>query len=97
MNQCIIDIDVHSISVAKEVVQVAQNFLIGSHKEHSQIVMLALLELMHRQVVRETLIGNEITYLAIAVACDILDCSKFIGALSQPTQRYHREHLVDGP
>ena len=92
-----VDVDVHGISVAKEVVQVAQDFLIGSHEEHSQVVVLSVLEGMHWQVVRESLVRDEVAYLAVAVAGDVLDGGKAVGALVESSQRHHGEHLVDCP
>ena len=92
-----IDIDVHSISVAKQVVKVAQNLLIGTHEENTQVVVLALLKSVHRQEMRESLVRDKVAYLTIAVASDILQGGETVGALVEATQRNHGEHLVDSP
>ena len=49
-------VDVHGIGVTKQIVQVTQNLLICTHKKHSEIVVLALAQIVNRQRMRETLL-----------------------------------------
>ena len=92
-----VDVDVHGVSVAEEVVQVAQDFLIGSHEKDAQIVVLAVLEFVHWQGVCHALRRDEVGDFAVAVAGDVLYRRAAVGLFVEPLQRHHREHLVDGP
>ena len=92
-----IDIDVHSVGVAKEVVHVAQNLLISTHEEHAQIVGFSFLECVHWQAVSDALGRDEVGNLAVAVAGDVLHCCTAGGLLVEALQWHHGEHLVDSP
>ena len=88
---------VDSGRVAKEVVHITQNLLIGTHEEHAQIVGLVLLQRMDGQRVRVMTVGHETGNLAVAVAGDILQRGVTCGTLVQSLDRHDGEHLVDSP
>ena len=67
-----IHIDVHGIGVAKQVVHIAENFLVGTHQKHAEIVAFSLTEAVHRQRMRDAMGGGEVGYFAIAIASDVL-------------------------
>ena len=86
-----------SIGVAEEIVHVAQNLLIGTYEEHTEIVWLVLLQRMKRKNVADMAIGYEVGYLSVAVAGDVLQGGVAGRTLVQTLDRHDREELVDGP
>ena len=87
----------YGIRVAKEIMHITQDLLIGAYEEHTQIIGLILLQRMHRQRVGVVTVSNEIGYLAVRVAGDILDGSIAGGALIKSLNGHDGEELVDGP
>lgn len=67
--------DVGSIGVAEEIVHVAQNLLIGTNEEYTEIIWFVLLQWMKRKNVADMSVGNEVGNLSIAVAGDVLQGS----------------------
>ena len=86
-----------SIGVAEEIVHIAQNLLVGTYEEHTEIVWLVLLQWMERKYMPDMSVGYEIRYLAVAVAGDVLQGGVAGWALVQALDRNDREELVDGP
>ena len=86
-----------SIGVAEEIVHVAQNLLVGTYEEHTEIVWLVLLQWMKWENVADMTIGYEVGNLAVAVAGDVLQGSVAGRTLVQTLDRHDREELVDGP
>ena len=89
--------DVGCIGVAEEIVHIAQNLLVGTYEEHTEIVWLVLLQWMKWENVADMTIGYEVGYLAVAVAGDVLQGSVAGRTLVQALDRHDREELVDGP
>ena len=89
--------DVYSSGVAKQVVHVTKNFLIGTHQKDAQVVFLALLQRVHRQRVRVVAVGSEVGYLSVRVAGDILNGGITCRTLVQALDGHNGEYLVDGP
>ena len=89
--------DMRGIGVAKEIVHVAKDFLIGTHKEHTQIVVLRLLQLVDWQNVTDMARGHEVGNLAIRVASDVLQRGITGWPFVQTLYGYDGEQLVDGP
>ena len=88
----------HGVGVAEEVVHVAEDFLIGSGEEHSQIVGLALSHRgEHQEVGAASLHGYEVGYLSVGVACHVLQRGHACGLLVKARERHDGEELVDGP
>ena len=85
------------IGVAEKIVHVAQNLLIGTYKEYTEIVWLVLLQRMKWENVADMTVGYEVGYLSVAVAGDVLQGSVAGRALVQALDRHDREELVDGP
>ena len=87
----------YGIRVAKEIMHIAQYFLVGTYKEYTEVVGLILAQGVYGQGVRVVAIGYERGYLAITVAGDILNsgvtCRPFVKSLD----RHDGEELVDGP
>ena len=86
-----------SIGVAEKIVHIAQNLLVGTYEEHTEIVWLVLLQRMKRENVADMAIGYEVGNLAVAVAGDVLQGSVAGRTLVQTLDRHDREELVDGP
>ena len=63
--------DVGSIGVAEEIVHVAQNLLVGTNEEYTEIIWLVLLQWMKRKNVADMSVGNEVRNLSVAVAGDV--------------------------
>ena len=88
--------DVHRISVAKQVVQVAQDFLICAHEEHTYIIMLLVGEVVQRNGVRRGL-AHETGDFAVAVAGNVLQSGQMCRVFVKPLDGNDGEELVDGP
>ena len=65
-----VEIDVHRVRVAEQVVQVAEDFLIGADQERGQIIRLAV-ELMQPKRPLHVAAVDELIDLAVAVAGDV--------------------------
>ena len=83
--------------VAEQVVHVAKNLLIGSYKEYAQIVRLVLLQCMNGQRVGVVTIGNEVRYLSVGVAGNVLQGGVARRALVQTLKGKDGEKLVNSP
>ena len=83
-------IDVDRIGVAKQVVHVAENFLVGPYQEHPEEVLLSRLDLMHRHAVFDALLIHVMLDLAVGVAGQILQHGAAHRFLTQALQRNDR-------
>ena len=83
--------------VAKEIVHITKNLLIGSHEEHTEIIRFALAQGVNGQDMRVVAIGDEVGNLSVAVASDVLKRCTACGSLVEPLYRHNREELVDSP
>ena len=68
--------DMHRIGVAKQIVHIAEDFLICTHKEHTKIIRLAIFYRMDRQGVGEAVARYETVDFAVGVASDVLNRSR---------------------
>ena len=68
----ILDGNVYCIGVAKEVVHVAEDFLVGTDEEYAEIVVFVLLQSVDGQHVSIVPTGDEVGYFAVAVTGDVL-------------------------
>ena len=75
------NVDVYRIGVAEQVVHIAQDFLISTHEEDTQVIMLAGFELMDRQGVGNALGRDEVGQLAITVTSHVLKRGEACGTL----------------
>ena len=89
--------DVHGIGIAEEVVHVAEDFLVGPHEEHAEIVVFVFLHPVHRQHMSDVTTGHEVGNLSVAVAGDILQGGIACGSFGEPLYGHDGEELVDGP
>ena len=87
----------NSVSVAKEVVHVAQDFLISTHEEHTDVIVFAILHCVKGNVVRLLVMIYIRTDFTVRVAGDVLDRSASCGALIQTGDRHNGEELVNTP
>ena len=83
--------DVGSIGVAEEIVHVAQNLLVGTNEEYTEIIWLVLLQWMKRKNVADMSVGNEVGNLSVAVAGDVLQGSVAGRTLVQTLDRHDRD------
>ena len=89
--------DMDGVGVAEEVVHVAQDFLVGTHEEHADVVVFALADGMEREV-RSLLVVIDVGRdLAVAVAGDVLDGRRAGGFLREAFDGHDGEELVDAP
>ena len=88
--------DVYGVGVAKQVVEVAEDFLVGTHEENTDIIMLLVGEAMQRDGVLRRL-GDEVGDLAVAVAGDVLKGGQVGRVFVQTLDGDDGEELVDGP
>ena len=87
----------YGVGVAEEVMHVTQNLLIGTNKEHAEIIGLVLLECMNGQRVGIMTIRGEVGNLAIAVAGDVLNGGIAGGALVESLDGHDGKYLINGP
>ena len=87
----------YGIGIAEEVVHITEDFLVCSHKEHSEIVWLVLAHGVYGQDMRYVAVCHEVGYLAVAVAGDVLYRGAARRSLVESLQRNDREELVYGP
>ena len=87
----------HGIGVAEEVVQIAEDFLIGAGQEDAEDVVFAVAELVQLQTGTTLLVADEAIDLAIGIARDVLQRATTHRLLKQAMDRHDREELVDGP
>ena len=93
----VFDGDMHGIGVAEKVVHVTENLLISTHQEHAQIVGVVFPQRVDGQEMRDVPVGDEVGYLSVGVASDVLQCGTACGTLVQPLYRNDGEELVNGP
>ena len=89
-------VHVHGIGVAKQIVQVAQDFLIGADQERAQHVG-RVVERMKQHSPFDVASIDELVDLAIRVARDVGQHGGPCGTFVEPMDRQDREQLVDGP
>ena len=87
----------NGICVAKEVVHVAQNFLIRTYEEHTNVVVFAILHRVKRNVVRLLVVIDIRTDFTVRVTGNILNGSATRGTLIQTRNRHDGEELVNPP
>ena len=75
--------DMYGIGVAKEVVHVAQDFLIGSHQEHTYIIMFVQLDGVEWDIIGLLASVDVCCDAAIAVAGDVLECGASCGLFGE--------------
>ena len=87
----------YGVGVAEEVVHITEYLLVGSNEEYAEIVVFVLLDRVHRQHVCSLTVGDEVGYLAVAVAGDVLQRSVACWALVESLYGHDGEELVDSP
>ena len=78
----VVEADVHGVRVAEQVVQVAEDFLIGADQEHAEVIRLAV-EGVQRQRPLDVAAIDELVDLAVRVAGDVAEH----GVLRRPLVR----------
>ncbi len=87
----------HGIGIAKQVMKVTQDFLVGPDKEYPDIISVFLIDGVHRQIIGKISRGNEIVDFPVGVARYILQCGGSFRFFIQPLNGHDREYLVNGP
>ncbi len=87
----------HGVGIAEQVVEVAEDLLVGAGEEDAEHVGLAVPELVQLQTRRAVLLAHEAVDLAVGVAGDVLDRAPPHRLLIQPVDGHDREQLIDGP
>ena len=93
----VLDGDVDSGGVTKEVVHITQYLLIGPHEEDTQVILIVLPKRVDGKGMRVGAVGDKLGYLPIRVTSDILKGSIARGPFIQPLNGHDGEQLVDGP
>ena len=91
------DADGHDVGVPEQVVQVAEGFLIRAHKEHAEIIFIAVHKGMQIEGSAHTLRVDELVDAPVAVAGDIRNDRLAGREFRQAVHRHDREQLIDGP
>ena len=86
----------HGVGVAEEVVQVAEDLLVGAHQEHADVVRLPVRR-MQLEGVLDVALVDELVDLAVAVAGEVGEDAAPGGPLVQAVDRHHREELLHRP
>ena len=68
----LVEADVHGVGVAEQVVQVAEDLLVGADQEHAEVVRLAV-ERVQRQRLLDVAAVDELVDLAVGVAGDVAE------------------------
>ena len=92
----LVEADVHGVRVAEQVVQVAEDLLVGADQEHAEVVRLAV-DGVQRQRPLDVAAVDELIDLAVRVAGDVAEHGVVRRRLVQPVDRHHREQLLDRP
>jgi hypothetical protein len=92
----VVEPDVDGIGVAEQVVQVAEDLLIGADQEDADVVGLAvpLVQLEHALLVAA---GDELVDLAVAVAGEVGEHTASRRLLVEAMDRHHGEQLLHRP
>ena len=91
------DAHAHHIGIAKQVVQIAQRFLIGADQENAKIVIVPVQHFMQRKRIPNVMQVDELVDFSVAVAGDVRNDRIALGQFQQPVQRHDREQLIDRP
>src|ERR1700752_3677821 len=89
--------DVNLIRAAKEIVKVAHDVLISAHQKKSEVVRFTQPDAVQWQGFPYILQINELTYLAVGIACDISKGSVAVGGLIQLMNRHDGKKLSQRP
>ena len=87
----------HGVRVAEEVVHIAEDFLVSTHEEHADVIMLALAYGVQREVRRLLVVIDVRADFAVRVAGDVLQGCRARGLFVEPRDGHDGEELVDAP
>ena len=91
-----IELNVHGIGVAEQVVQVAQDLLIRAHQKRARIVRLAV-ERVQRQGFLHVAAIDELVDFAVGIAGNIAENAMVRRLFVQPMNRHDGEQLLHRP
>src|SRR6185503_3619569 len=92
----IVEADVNGVSVAKKVVKIAKDFLIGAHQKDPEIIWIAV-DGVQRQRPLNVLTIDEGIDLAVGVAGDIAENRMPRWRRVEAMNRHDRKQLIDCP
>ncbi len=84
------------VGVAEQVVEVAEDLLVGADQEDAEVVGLAV-DGVQRQRALDVAAVDELVDLAVRVAGDVAEHRVVRRRRVQPVDRHHREQLLDRP
>ena len=84
------------VGVAEQVVEVAQDLLVGADEEHPDVVLVAV-ERVELERVLDVPELDELVHLAVGVAGQVGDDSSPRGPLVEPVERHGRKELLHRP
>ena len=86
----------HRVGVAEEVVQVAEDLLVGADQEDAEVVVVVVERVQLEHVLHVAQV-DEVVDLAVGVAGDVGQHARRVGSSFEPVDRHDREELVDRP
>ena len=92
----VVQIHIDRVGIAKQIVHVAQNFLVSADQKHRQQIRFAI-QSVYRHVVFYRLLIDVQADFAIGIAGQILQYRAACGLLMQTVQRHDWQHLVNRP
>ena len=92
-----VNADMDSVGVAKQVVHVAEYFLVGADEKYAKVVFFTVFDGMDRQGRCCFALSDEVGNLAIRVTCNVLDGTCACGFFVKTLYGHDWEDLVYGP
>jgi hypothetical protein len=92
----LVQADVDGMGVAEEVVEVAEDLLVGADEERGQVVRFAV-EAVQREGLLDVAAVDELIDLAVGVAGDVAEHCAARGRFGEPVDGHQREELLDRP
>src|SRR5258708_10073062 len=92
----VVETDVDGVGVAKQVMEVAKDFLVGAQQESTQIIRLAVEWVQFERVAHVAKI-DELIDLAVRIAGDVAQNRPARRGFIKTMDRHNGKELVDGP
>ena len=93
----VIHSNMHGVCVTEQVVQVAENLLIGPREEDAEDIVLSVTEFVKLEAGAAGLVANKTINLAVGIARHVLQRTATHRLLRETMDRHDREELIDRP
>ena len=88
--------DVDRVGVPEQVVEISEDFLVGTDEKHAQVVGLAVVRVQLEHALHVAQL-DELVDLPVGIAREVGDDAPARGSLLEPVQGQDREQLLDRP